>query len=204
MSNMRWITAVLLLSVSLFEGCALSYQLPRGTQYLSNNGGIVTFPDSSFAGTDPDSYWRGDFYSGSPSIVIRLKQQRAFFYKGQKLVGVSSISTGRESTKTHLGKFKIIQKDKEHVSSCFGDYVDELTGAAILKDVDCSVDPLPKGAKFVGARMPYFMRIVGGTGMHQGFLPGYPASHGCIRMPKFMAAAFFESVSVGTPVQISE
>ena len=51
--------------------------------------------------------------------------------------------------------------------------------------------------------MPYFMRIVGGIGMHAGYLPGYPASHGCIRMPEFMAENFFNSVSVGTPVTIT-
>jgi lipoprotein-anchoring transpeptidase ErfK/SrfK len=51
--------------------------------------------------------------------------------------------------------------------------------------------------------MPYFMRIVGGIGMHAGYLPGYPASHGCIRMPEFMAENFFRSVSVGTPVTIT-
>ena len=56
--------------------------------------------------------------------------------------------------------------------------------------------------QFDGADMPYFMRIVGGTGMHEGYLPGYPASHGCIRMPGPMAEAFFRSVSVGTPVTI--
>jgi len=42
--------------------------------------------------------------------------------------------------------------------------------------------------------MPYFMRIVDGVGMHAGYLPGYPASHGCIRMPQFMAEDFFKSV----------
>ena len=52
--------------------------------------------------------------------------------------------------------------------------------------------------------MPYFMRIVSGTGLHAGYLPGYPASHGCIRMPEFMAENFFRSVSVGTPVTITQ
>ena len=52
--------------------------------------------------------------------------------------------------------------------------------------------------------MPYFMRIVGGVGMHAGYLPGYPASHGCIRMPEFMAENFFKSVSTGTPVTITK
>src|SRR5438874_999640 len=45
--------------------------------------------------------------------------------------------------------------------------------------------------------------IHGGVGMHAGYLPGYPASHGCIRMPEFMAENFFKSVSVGTPISIT-
>jgi lipoprotein-anchoring transpeptidase ErfK/SrfK len=50
--------------------------------------------------------------------------------------------------------------------------------------------------------MPFFMRITGGVGMHEGYLPGYPASHGCIRMPGKMAAIFFSNVDLGTPVEI--
>ena len=74
----------------------------------------------------------------------------------------------------------------------------------IRKDIDRNKDPMPKGAKYDGAKMPYFMRVSGGVGMHEGFLPGYPASHGCIRMPGFMAEAFFNHVNVGTPVSISQ
>ncbi len=55
---------------------------------------------------------------------------------------------------------------------------------------------------FQGAPMPFFMRITGGVGMHEGYLPGYPASHGCIRMPGKMAEIFFTNVDVGTPVAI--
>jgi lipoprotein-anchoring transpeptidase ErfK/SrfK len=50
--------------------------------------------------------------------------------------------------------------------------------------------------------MPYFLRIQGGTGLHAGYLPGYPASHGCVRLPEGMALKFFEDASVGTPVEI--
>jgi lipoprotein-anchoring transpeptidase ErfK/SrfK len=46
------------------------------------------------------------------------------------------------------------------------------------------------------------MRIYGGVGMHQGYLPGYPASHGCIRLPGHMAEKFFREVRVGTPVRV--
>ena len=148
-----------------------------------------------------ESFWNGDFMSGRPSIRISLSQQRAFFYKDGQLAGMSRISSGREGRNTVTGNFHILEKDIDHVSSLFGDYVDA-DGNVIQKDIDTSKDPRPKGAIYDGAKMPYFMRIVGGTGMHEGYLPGYPASHGCIRMPGFMAAAFYRSVEVGTPVSI--
>ena len=195
-------TAVLLAGLGLLAGCASDPRLDRGTQYLKENGAIATLPDRGRPDFDTVSYWDGDSVSGPPSVVIRLGEQRAYFFKGGQLVGVSSISTGREGFGTPSGSFKIIQKDKDHVSSRFGNYLDARTGEMVKKDADRNVDPLPKGAKFDGAKMPYFMRIVGGTGMHEGFLPGMPASHGCIRMPSFMAEAFFRNVSLGTPVRI--
>ena len=158
-------------------------------------------PAASNPDADNQSYWDGDRMSGSPSVRISLSRQLAYFYKDGQLAGVSRISSGREGRNTVTGSFHIIQKDRDHVSSLFGDYVDA-SGAVIQKEVDTSKDPKPKGASFDGAKMPNFMRIVGGTGMHEGYLPGYPASHGCIRMPGFMAAAFFRSVEVGTPVSI--
>jgi len=139
--------------------------------------------------------------TGRPSIRISLSEQRAYFYKGGQLAGISQISSGREGRDTVTGDFHIIQKDKDHKSSLFGDYVNA-DGKVIRKNIDTATDPMPKGAHYDGATMPNFMRIVGGIGMHKGFLPGYPASHGCIRMPGFMAEAFFNSVSVGTPVSI--
>ncbi|MEI8234951.1 MAG: L,D-transpeptidase family protein [Verrucomicrobiota bacterium] len=188
--------------MSLLAGCSTDPRLDRGTQYLSENGSVVSVSDRGRASFDNVSYWDGDNVSGSPSVIIRLSEQHAYFFKGSQLVGVSSISTGREGFGTPSGSFKIIQKDKDHVSSRFGDYLDAQTGAIIKKDADREKDPLPKGARYDGAKMPYFMRVVGGTGMHEGFLPGMPASHGCIRMPGFMAEAFFRNVSVGTPVRI--
>jgi hypothetical protein len=147
------------------------------------------------------SYWDGDGMGGPPSVRISLSEQRAYFYKGGELAGVSLISSGREGLDTVTGDFHILQKDKEHRSSVFGDYLDA-SGGIIQKDVDTGLHPMPKGAHYRGASMPNFMRIVAGTGMHEGFLPGYADSHGCIRLPAFMAEMFFNSVSVGTPVSI--
>jgi lipoprotein-anchoring transpeptidase ErfK/SrfK len=116
-------------------------------------------------------------------------------------VEISQISTGREGLNTPKGQFSIIQKDKDHVSTKYGDFVD--SAGNVVKPNVAIDDPKPPGSHFKGAPMPYFMRIVGGVGMHAGYLPGYPASHGCIRMPEFMAENFFKSVSMGTPVTIA-
>jgi lipoprotein-anchoring transpeptidase ErfK/SrfK len=170
------------------------------SQYM---GGVYgNNPVSSSAPQDSVSYWDGDGVSGKPSIKIKLSEQRAYFYKGGQVVGVSQLSTGREGLTTPSGSFSIIQKDVTHVSTKYGDYVDSGNNV-VVPNVDVEKDPKPPGTHFKGAPMPYFMRIVGGVGMHAGYLPGYPASHGCIRMPEFMAENFFKSVSTGTPVTIS-
>ena len=150
---------------------------------------------------DNVSYWDGDAASGSPRIRISRNEQKAYFYKGEQLVGVSVISTGREGFATPAGSFKIQQKNRNHVSSKYGDYVDS-EGNIVVKDVDRTKDKMPPGARYDGAKMPFFMRVNGGVGMHEGFLPGYPASHGCIRMPGFMAETYFNNIDVGTPVTI--
>jgi lipoprotein-anchoring transpeptidase ErfK/SrfK len=153
------------------------------------------------SGFDPISYWDGDGAQGPPAVTVNLAEQRAYFYKAGELVGVSQISAGREGHDTPPGTYKIIQKDVGHASNLYGDYVDS-TGAVVQKDVEAGKTPKPPGAIFKGAPMPFFMRITGGVGMHEGYLPGYPASHGCIRMPGKMAERFFSNVEVGTPVTV--
>jgi len=170
------------------------------TQYLGGVYGPGAV--SASAPLDTVSYWDGDGVSGSPSVKIRLIEQRAYFYKGGELVGISQLSTGREGLGTPTGTFKILQKDRDHVSNLYGDYVDDFDNV-VVPNVALNKDPKPPGTRFKGAPMPYFMRIVGGVGMHAGYLPGYPASHGCIRMPEFMAENFFNAVSTGTPVTIT-
>src|SRR6185437_1472837 len=71
----------------------------------------------------------------------------------------------------------------------------------VVADADADMS-LPHGGKFVPPRMHYFIGSSGADGRHSGYLPGYPASHGCVRMPQQYAVAFFNAVSVGTPVMV--
>jgi hypothetical protein len=197
------------LAVLSFSGCGDSERARLdnpNTAYFAAAGQNIRpgSPDAQPANGaefDPISYWDGDGVQGPPSIQVNLAEQRAYFYKGDQLVGVSQISAGREGHDTPPGTYKVIQKDKDHASNLYGDYVDA-TGAVVQKDVEAGKTPKPPGAIFKGAPMPFFMRITGGVGMHQGYLPGYPASHGCIRMPGKMAETFFSNVDVGTPVTV--
>lgn len=179
---------------------------PPGSDYLAGVGGPIHRPTSGGPGTpapaipDDVSYWEGDDTQGPALIKINRAQQKAFFYKGNKLVGVSRISSGKEDSGTPPGKYKIIQKNKDHKSTLYGVIKDKATGQVINDSADIRVDKVGPGQVFYNAPMPYFMRFNNAIGMHTGYLPGYAASHGCVRMPHHMAEKFFENVQVGTPV----
>ncbi|MBA3607898.1 MAG: L,D-transpeptidase family protein [Chthoniobacterales bacterium] len=141
---------------------------------------------------------------GEAKIVIDLTKQQAFYYRGETLIGRTNISSGRREFETPPGKYRVIQKEAKHVSSQYGEYVARKSGAVLRRDVDVNNDPVPKGAKFVGSPMPYFLRFRGGYGMHAGFVPRFRASHGCVRMPMRMAKNFFEAAEIGTRVEVIE
>ena len=190
------------LMLAALAGCATHDRrlTSSTTRYLTSGGDVVAKP-SSVGINDTVSYWDGDGVSGSPSITIDLGEQKAFFYKDGRLVGVSMISSGREGYRTPPGQYKVLQKSKDHVSNLYGDYVDHGDNVMVA-NVGVKSDPKPPGAKFRGAPMPYFLRFHGGYGLHAGFLPGFAASHGCVRMPERMAQIFFANVSHGTPVRV--
>ena len=156
-----------------------------------------------FGPQDTVSYWDGDGVSGKPSIKIKLSEQRAYFYKGGELVGISQLSTGREGSDTPSGHISRSPRRTRITSRANTATTSMRATTWSFRTWTVSKDPKPPGTQFKGAPMPYFMRIVGGVGMHAGYLPGYPASHGCIRMPEFMAENFFRSVTDGTPVTIT-
>jgi len=147
--------------------------------------------------------WGDEDVPGKPRIVIHLGEQKAYFYKGRHVVGETVISSGKPGFSTPPGRYSVIEKDKNHVSSEYGDYVDR-DGNVLKSNINARKDERPPGARFDGARMPYFMRLRGGYGMHAGYVPPYRASHGCIRLPERMARHFFNAAPEGTPVIVKE
>jgi hypothetical protein len=163
----------------------------------------IKIPDFSDTKPSDGSFWEGDGVSGSPRLHIDISDQMAYYYKGDKLVGASPVCTGSPAFPTPRGSFSVMEKDHDHLSSVYGDYIDK--DKNILKtQIDNRKDPRPRGAIFDGAKMHWFMRVTGAVGMHEGYLPGYADSHGCIRLPLHMAKKFYEVTPAGTPVKITE
>ena len=107
-------------------------------------------------------------------IAVSIGSQRVKIYDANGLFAEAPVSTGMPGHPTPQGVFSVIEKDRYHHSNIYS-----------------------------GAPMPFMQRITwGGVAMHAGVLPGYPASHGCIRMPGKMAQIFFNNVALGTPVTI--
>jgi hypothetical protein len=134
------------------------------------------------------------------SVQLDLTEQKAYLLYHDRSIMESPICSGRPGHLTPTGTFQITNKDLNHVSSIYGRIVDRWK-RTVVADADVDM-PTPAGTRFVNAPMRYFMEFAPGIGLHAGYLPGYPASHGCVRMPEQNAIAFFRAVSVGTPVTV--
>jgi hypothetical protein len=119
--------------------------------------------------------WRNVPDSAGPDrVVIGLSDQTAYFYRGDTLVAAAAISTGRDEKPTPTGIFSVLDKK-----------------------------PFYRSKKYDNAPMPWMQRIDGyGIALHGGYNPGYPASHGCIRLPTAFAKKLYSVTDVGTPVFI--
>lgn len=109
-------------------------------------------------------------------IIVSLGAQRAYVYRKGVPIGVSTVSTGKTGHKTPIGVFTILQKAVEHRSN-----------------------------RYSNAPMPFMERLTWyGVAMHAGHLPGYPASHGCIRLPAAFAELLFAITRLGLTVVITD
>jgi lipoprotein-anchoring transpeptidase ErfK/SrfK len=140
--------------------------------------------------------------AGQPatSIEIDLRDQTAYLIRNGRAVLSTPVSTGCYGHLTETGSFKVIEKERNHFSTLYG-RIEDAQGNTIVADADSDM-PVPRSGRFVPAPMRYFVRFNNATGMHAGYLPGYPASHGCVRLPERNAIAMFNAVEVGTPVTV--
>lgn len=146
----------------------------------------------------------GQINQNNSTVLISLSRQRAYL----KILGTNTVyidtpvSTGKPGHSTPTGNFKVLEKDADHRSSIYGDFVDS-RGRVVRAGISSRADSAPAGTRYLGAPMKWFCRLTwSGVGMHVGILPGYPASHGCIRLPADIAPLIYQKMKIGTPVTI--
>jgi len=147
--------------------------------------------------------WSGDGRRVS-RIVVNTDEQKARFYDGEEQIGWTTVASGIKKFPTPSGHFEVMEKVQNKRSNLYG-RIYSSGGKVVRRDAKMGRDPIPAGARFEGASMPYFMRLTNdGIGLHAGPIPrpGRPASHGCIRMPKKFASVAYQHVDVGTKVSI--
>jgi len=137
-------------------------------------------------------------------IAVSIPKQRAYLMIGEEVVADQPVSSGKRGHETPHGHFSVLEKDPNHHSTLYGDFVDG-SGRVVRAGVSAQADSAPSGTHFAGAPMKWFLRLTGeGVGMHIGILPGYPASHGCIRESTDGAKLFYDYAKVGTPVDVGD
>lgn len=134
-------------------------------------------------------------------IEIFLSTLRGRVLLGDEVVVDTPVSPGRKSHPTPTGEYSILGKIKGHRSNLYGTIYGP--DGEWVASGDQRKHEIPEGGKFVGVKMPYWMRLTNtGIGLHVGTVPNYPASHGCIRLPAKIGPLIYEKTRVGTPVLI--
>ena len=126
----------------------------------------------------PGQYtWTPEISPAGPVLVlVGLPEQRASVYRNGVRIGTTTVSTGKPGHETPTGVFTILQKKREHYSNLYDD-----------------------------APMPFMQRLTwDGIALHAGNVPGYPASHGCVRLPEAFAEKLFGVTSQGMTVVITD
>ena len=163
------------LIVAIFSLLVLQMTLPARADPPSLTQGTVRDAVARFS--PGDFFWAPDLAPEGPVlVVINRRTQRLVVYRNAIPIGISTVSTGRPGHTTPTGTFRVLQKRVEHYSSLYNN-----------------------------APMPYMHRLTrGGIALHGGQLPGYPASHGCIRLPHEFARHLYSVTGLGTTVVITD
>jgi hypothetical protein len=134
-------------------------------------------PFATAGGAVDDYRWMPTLAPEGPVVVVvSLPMQRLHVYRNGVRIGEAAVSTGKPGHETPPGVFTILQKRREHYSNIYDN-----------------------------APMPYMQRLTwGGIALHEGRVPGYPASHGCIRLPKGFAEHLFSVTGTGTVVVVAD
>jgi hypothetical protein len=165
---------VWLLAAALVAAIASPTPAPAQSGPQSGTGPITA--DAALLLGPGQFLWADTGDAGPVNILISIPFQRVYVFRGARPIAVSPVSTGAPGNDTPVGQFTILQKNANHRSNLYND-----------------------------APMPYMMRLTwGGVALHAGRNPGYPDSHGCVRLPLAFARKLFAITALGARVVVTD
>lgn len=200
--------AALAAALVLLPGCALV----EDSRQRAEKAKVAKF-NQAHADFRTPAGWRKQTYRNeelmsmataqNTAVEIALREQRGILLVDGAVAMDFPVATGKSSHPTPKGSYKILEKKKHHTSNLYGRIVSG-SGSTVVSDADTRDHGVPEGTRFVGAPMPYWMRMTTtGVGLHVGHVPGHrTASHGCIRLKKDTAMQLFSILEVGSPVKV--
>ena len=163
-------------------GLTFALSVSTNPAQAASAAALATMPiEQAATELSPNQFvWKDDNANGGAnepvSIVISLLEQRAFVYRGATMIAATTISSGKDGKDTPLGTYPILQKNAVHKSNLYND-----------------------------ASMPFMQRLTwDGIAIHAGRNPGFPDSHGCIRVPLGFAKQLFAVTTLGTTVTVTD
>jgi lipoprotein-anchoring transpeptidase ErfK/SrfK len=201
------LSCLLLLSV----GCSTTNKAPKAGpngepllqdgRYLASYDAFVADPEYR---NTRDVWYHDERISQAnaknSTITIHLKNQRGVLKVNNQVAMDFPVCTGKSTHETPRGTFKIIQKDADYRSHTYGSVFD--AAGNCVNDDATSSSRVPTGGQFIGAKMPLWMRIHGGVGLHVGKVYRDANSHGCIRVPIEACQVLFDHCGLGTTVVV--
>lgn len=173
---MRTIRALLPAALGLAAITSMPAFAETSTPAISGQASGLALVEAAASLTPGQYLWEQDAAAGPVSILISIPDQKAYVYRGDNLVAVSTVSTGKEGNETPVGIFTILQKKQMHHSNLYDN-----------------------------APMPFMQRLTwDGVAIHAGRNPGFPASHGCIRVPTSFAKKLFAATEMGATVEVTD
>ncbi len=154
---------------------ALILGIVGATPALALDSAVLPIEEAATELSPNQFVWNDTNTGEAVSIVVSLATQRAYVYRGAQMVAATTISSGKDGKDTPLGTYPILQKNEFHKSNLYND-----------------------------ASMPFMQRLTwDGIAIHAGRNPGFPDSHGCIRVPTGFAKKLFGVTSLGTTVTVT-
>lgn len=155
---------------------ALILGIVGATPALALDSAVLPIEEAATELSPNQFVWNDTNTGEAVSIVVSLATQRAYVYRGAQMVAATTISSGKDGKDTPLGTYPILQKNEIHKSNLYND-----------------------------ASMPFMQRLTwDGIAIHAGRNPGFPDSHGCIRVPTGFAKKLFGVTSLGTTVTVTD